>query len=299
MMASGVKTFLGPMRIPFLILTPACLLVGLGTALWTGSPVDPFQFILVLIGGLAAHISVNALNEYYDFKSGLDFKTTRTPFSGGSGSLPAQPQAARQALLTGLTSLAITGLVGVYFTVIRGWGLLPLGIAGLVVVFAYTLWLVRNPILSLLAPGVGFGFFMVNGTQFALAGQYNWTAFIASFVPFFLVSDLLLLNQFPDVEADKTIGRKHFPILLGNRASSLIYSAFLAGAYLSILVGVVTTLLPVGCLLGLLTLPLAVRASLGAYRNANQLPGLIPSMGMNVLINILTPTLVAIGLIIG
>ena len=45
--------------------------------------------ILALAGGLLAHISVNALNEYLDFTSGLDLTTLRTPFSGGSGTLPA------------------------------------------------------------------------------------------------------------------------------------------------------------------------------------------------------------------
>ena len=44
------------------------------------------------------------------------------------------------------------------------------------------------------------------GTDFALTGSYTWTAFLASLIPFFLVSNLLLLNQFPDVEADRSIG---------------------------------------------------------------------------------------------
>jgi len=46
---------------------------------------------------------------------------------------------------------------------------------------------------------------------------------MASLVPFFLVSDLLLLNQFPDAAADERVGRKHIPILIGRRASSFIH----------------------------------------------------------------------------
>src|SRR5512143_700738 len=92
------KYLLGPMRLPFLILTPACVLLGVGTAIWVGGGVDVLQVIVVLVGGLAAHISVNAFNEYFDFKSGLDARTTRTPFTGGSGTLPARPDLAPPAL---------------------------------------------------------------------------------------------------------------------------------------------------------------------------------------------------------
>ncbi len=292
------NTLIKPMRPPFLILTPACVILGLGAAIWTGGQVNLLEFVIVLIGAVCAHISVNALNEYYDFKSGLDLKTQRTPFSGGSGGLPESPAGARNALIVGLVTLAVAGLVGLYFVFQRGWSLLPLGILGLAIIFAYTLWLVRNPWTSLIAPGLGFGPLMVMGTAFALTGSYTWTAFVASLVPFFLVSDLLLLNQFPDAEADRTIGRKHFPILLGNRASSLIYGGFLLGAYLAIIAGILAGVLPLASLIGLATLVLAIPAFRTSYQHSDEIPKLVPAMGMNVLINILTPILVAIGLIL-
>jgi 1,4-dihydroxy-2-naphthoate octaprenyltransferase len=195
------KLLLGPMRAPFLVLDPAIVLLGIGAAAWQqvlqGQPVhiNWGYAVLVLIGSLAAHISVNALNEYFDFKSGLDFRTMKTPFSGGSGTLPAKPEMANAALATGLISLGIAGLIGIYFLVVHGWALLPLGLLGLIVIVVYTTWLTRNWLLCLVAPGLGFGPLMVMGTAFALTGTYTWTAFVASLVPFFLVSDLLLLNQ--------------------------------------------------------------------------------------------------------
>jgi 1,4-dihydroxy-2-naphthoate octaprenyltransferase len=241
---------------------------------------------------------VNALNEYFDFRSGLDLRTRRTPFSGGSGTLPAQPGAARVALATGLITLAIVALVGIYVIVLRGWAILPLGLLGMIVIFAYTKWMLRNPWGSLVAPGLGFGTLMVMGTYFALTGAYTWTSFVASLIPFFLVSNLLLLNQFPDAEADKTVNRRHFPILIGRKASARIYTAFLAAAYLTIIAGVLLKILPVWALLGLLTLPLAFKASQTALQYPDDLPKLMPALVMNVLINILTPLLMAIGLFI-
>ncbi|KAF0123800.1 MAG: 1 4-dihydroxy-2-naphthoate octaprenyltransferase [bacterium] len=293
------KYLLGPMRVPFLILTPACVLLGFGTAVWRTHEVNILYLVLALIGAVCAHISVNALNEYFDFRSGLDFKTERTPFSGGSGTLPEKPDMARSALKTGLITFAITGMIGLYFVYIRGLLLLPLGILGLIIIFTYTIWITRYPILCLIAPGLGFGTFMVMGTDFVLTGQYSWTAFIASLVPFFLVSDLLLLNQFPDTEADQSIGRKHFPILLGRQTSSLIYGLFLLFAYMSIMFGVYLEYLPKISLLGVATIVIAVPAFVGASRYPEDIKKLTPYMGLNVIINIATPILVATGLFIG
>lgn len=291
-----MKALLGPMRLPFLVLTPACVLLGIGAGFYQSGRVDLLQAAIVLIGAVAAHISVNALNEYFDFRSGLDLHTHRTPFSGGSGTLAAQPKTAPRVLATGLVAMAITGVVGLYFVLVRGTALLPLGVAGLLTIAVYTVWLTRYPFLCLIAPGLGFGTFMVMGTSFALTGQYSWTAFVASLVPFFLVNNLLLLNQFPDVEADREIGRNTLPVVIGRRASSWIYITFLLLTYGSIVGGVLANRLPAWALLGLLTVPLAVRAGIGAYRRADDIPNLIPFMVQNVLLNIVTPVLVAVGL---
>ncbi len=290
--------FLGIIRAPFLVLGPACGLLGLGAAAWSGAPVQWGQFALLLVAAVCAHISVNAFNEYFDFRSGLDGLTRRTPFSGGSGTLPAHPEETRLARLTAWGALALTGLIGVHFAWIRGmWALIP-GAVGLFLLVAYTPWLTRRPVLCLLAPGLGFGPLMVMGIAFGLTGRVTWTAFLVSLVPFFLVSDLLLLNQFPDVEADRKVGRCHIPILLGRRTASLVYNLFLAAAYTSILVGVLFKLLPAICLIGLASAALAVPAGIKAFRHADNLPALAPVLGMNVLINLFTPVLVGIGLLI-
>ena len=293
------RAFLGPMRLPFLILTPAIVLLGIGAAFYRSGSVDLVQAVIVLIGAVAAHVSVNALNEYFDFRSGLDLRTQRTPFSGGSGTLPAQPASAPMALVIGLAAMAITAAVGLYFVLVRGLAIIPLGLAGLLLIAVYTVWLTRFPILCLIAPGLGFGLFMVMGTDFSLTGQYSRTAFVASLVPFFLVNNLLLLNQFPDVEADRSIGRKHLPIVIGRRASSWVYILFLLLTYASIVAGVLAGLLPAWTLLGLLTVLLAVPAGVGARRHADDIPNLVPFMVRNVLLNILTPVLMAVGLFLG
>jgi 1,4-dihydroxy-2-naphthoate octaprenyltransferase len=293
------KFLLNPMRLPFLILTPACVVLGLATAIWTSGHVNWLHFFLVLIGALSAHISVNTFNEYFDFKSGLDAKTIRTPFSGGSGMLPENPEMRNAALIMAWVFLALTGAIGIYFGFRIGLGILPLGVLGLIIIYFYTEWITRYPLLCLLAPGLGFGLLMVMGTNFVLTGQYSWTAFIASLVPFFLVSNLLLLNQFPDMEADQSVGRKHYPIQIGKQKSSLIYISFLLLPFAAVGLGVATGLFPLSSLIGFLSLLLVLPIIKGVLAHAEETEKLIPTLGQNVIINLVTPVLVAIGIFIG
>ncbi|HSR30544.1 MAG TPA: prenyltransferase, partial [Anaerolineae bacterium] len=205
---------------------------------------------------------------------------------------------ANVALGIGVVSLTVTALIGIYFVLVRGWAILPLGLLGILVIVFYTNWITRLPLFSLIVTGLGFGLLMVQGTSYVLTGEFSGTAFFASLAPFFLGNNLLLLNQFPDVEADQEVGRRNLPIVIGRRPSSIIYGLLLVATYLSIVVGVWLGHLPVATLLGLLTLPLAVMAAIGAYRYAEDIPELIPSMGFNVILNIATPVLMAIGLLI-
>jgi 1,4-dihydroxy-2-naphthoate octaprenyltransferase len=295
----NLKKLTGPMRPPFLILAPACALVGLGSAYLQTKHINWFYFVLAVIAAVCAHISVNAFNEYFDYKSEVDTRTQRTPFSGGSGTLQAHPELSNATLTLSWITLLVVGLIGLYFCSVWGWQALPIGMMGLILLYGYTAWMVYQPVLCLIAPGLGFGPLMVLSTHFALTGTFTWQALIASFVPFFLVSNLLLLNQFPDVEADQSVGRKHFPILVGRTVSGYIYVAFLIAAYLVVILGVIFGFLPRFSLLALLTLVFAIQIIRNVLANSENIPGLIPAMGQNVIVNLLTPVLLAIGLFIG
>jgi 1,4-dihydroxy-2-naphthoate octaprenyltransferase len=285
------------MRADFLYLDVACVLLATAAAVWTHGQINFLYLTLAFLGAVCAHVSVNALNEYQDFKSGLDLRSKQTPFSGGSGTLPSRPDLAPVALRIGAVSLAITATIGVFFLAVRGLALLPLGLLGLVIIVLYTNWITHQPLLLLIVCGLGFGPLMVNGAYFVLTGQYTWTALFASLVPFFLGNALLLLNQFPDVEVDRAVGRRNLPIAIGRRASSVVYALFLLATFLSIVVGVWLGRLPPGTMLGLLVVPLAVSTTAGVVRYAEDLPKLVRPMGFNVLLNISIPVLMAIGLL--
>ncbi len=285
-------------RAPFLILTPVSVFVGAAVAAWDGFAINAGYLALAMVGALLAHIAVNVINEYYDYQSGVDFKTVRTPFSGGSGILVQGLVSPRAAFMLGIACIAAILGIGWYFFTVHGAGIIPLGILGVIVLYFYTTHITKSPLLCAIAPGLGFGPLMVMGTYFSLTGTYSLAAGLASIVPAFLVSNLLLLNQFPDVEADTLVNRRHLPIVIGREKSSLVYAALLAGAYVALIASVAVGVLPPLALLGLITLPLGWMAVQGARRYYDQIEKLVPIMGKNVVVTLTLPLLMAVGIVI-
>lgn len=282
----------------FLILTPCCLLPAVAFAVAEKTPLSYPHLWLIFIGALAAHISVNMLNEYEDFKSGLDFNTRHTAFSGGSGTLPAAPELAAPVRLAAMVSLLLSVSIGIYFVWVRGWGLLPIGLPGIWLVYFYTSKITHSPLLCLIAPGLAFGPLMMSGAYYVLSGRYSLAVFSASLIVFFLVNNLLLLNQFPDLKADENAGRRHLPISIGRKHSARVYAAFLAAAYALLAVNVWLSFLPVYSLLGLLPVFLAVPAAKMAFEHADDADRLQPALALNVAIALSTPVLMAVGIIL-
>jgi len=293
-----IQLYFRETRPQFLILTLVCVIVGAAAAYWRTGSINVFYLILILIGALSSHASVNILNDYSDYQSGLDKCTLKTPFSGGSGILPGKQMAPSAALVYGILTFALTALVGMYFLVIRGWLLLLVGLPGLVLIAFYTQFITRRPLLCLLAPGIGFGPCMVMGTYYALQGFYDWTSLAASLVPLFLVSNLLLLNQYPDVEVDRLVGRRHFPILIGRLKSTYIYASFVIAMYICVFAAVYMHLLPLLALISVFPFFIVVRIIRGLLKDSDQIANVIPLMGQNVIYILLTPLLLAVGLFI-
>lgn len=179
---------------------------------------------------------------------------------------------------------------------LRGAALLPIGLAGLLLVVTYSSWWVRHPLACLLAPGLGFGPLMVLGTHIALGGQVSASAVVASLVPGLLVCNLLLLNQFPDVEADRQVGRRHLPMVWGRPAAAAVFGGLMLLAALLILGAVALGLWPATALIALLPAPWGWQAWRCARAHADDIPALLPAMRLNVLLNLSVPALLAIGL---
>ena len=282
-------------RAPFLPLS--VVLAFLGTCIaWYDDAFHLGYALLAFFGILLAHISVDVLNEYSDYKSGVDLNAQRTPFSGGSGALPSGLVTPRQALWLGIGTLVAIVPIGVYFTLTVGWSLLPLLLVAALLIVLYTPFILKMGWPEW-APGVGMGTLPVLGAYFVQTADYTLPAVIASIPSGILVHNLLLLNEFPDVEADKTGGRRTLPITMGKAKASIVYSVLTVVVYLWIIGGVVAGQMPVFSLIALLTLPLAIKAIQGALKSED-MNKLLPAMANNVQVVLLTQLLLGIGYIL-
>lgn len=280
-------------RAPFLLLSVVLVLIG-GAVAYQDGKFDGLRLALSMIGVTLAHVAVNLFNELSDYKTRIDEHTKRTPFSGGSGSMQqgaTTPGAVRAvAVVTSLIALAI----GVYLSWVAGWWLMAFVVAGGIATVFYTSHMAKI-VLGELAAGVCLGTFVVLGTYYAQTSTLNAEVIWLSVPPGILTALLLLLNEFPDMEADRAGGRRHLVIMLGYRGAAIVYTAALAAAYLILIAGAVLGWFPYTVLIALLTLPLAFKAAGGALRqDGSSLEQLVPAQGANVGLVLGTDLLIAV-----
>jgi 1,4-dihydroxy-2-naphthoate octaprenyltransferase len=282
-------------RPQFLILS--LILAFLGTAAaWHNGNVNIWYALLAGLGLVLTHASVNILNDYFDFRSGIDQSAKRTPFSGGSGILPANLLKPRQVLWLGIVTFVLAVPIGVYFSIVSGWQLLPLLLIAAFFIVLYSPIILKHPWPEW-AAGAGLGAMPILGMYFVQTGAYTWEAVIACIPSAFLVHNLLLLNEFPDVEADKIANRKTLPISIGRKNAAMVYIAVNIAVYAWIIGWVAARVMPVWALLALLSLPLWIKGINGAMHN-EETNKIIPGMAANVMNVLLTQLLLGIGYVI-
>lgn len=290
-----MKTWVLETRPQFLLLS--AVLAFLGTAIaWNAGSFALFTALLAFLGLLLAHTSVNVINDWFDYRSGIDLETPRTPFSGGSGVLPAHGLTSRQVFWLGMGAFLLIIPIGIYFVLTTGWMLLPLLVVAAICILAYTPLILKTRFPEW-AAGLGLGTLPILGAYFVQANHYTLAAVVAAVPSGLLVYNLLLLNEFPDIEADRKGRRRTLPITEGRRKASLVYSAVTVGVYMWIVAAVALRQMPAFALIALLTLPFAVKAIKGALKS-DDLSKLVPAMGSNVMVVLLTQLLMGIGYIL-
>ena len=292
----SLKAWLLLPRFHFIPLT--VILVSLGTAIAAYEGFfDLGYFALAMIGSILVHITVNVINDYYDYVNGIDLNTPRTPFSGGSGVLTRDLLKPRQAFWVATVSLLMAMVIGIYFVFERGWLLFPLLLVAGFSAYFYNVCLSKWLVGELFA-GLNFGPIMVLGSYYVQTGRYSWEALFASLAPGVLTANLLFLNEFPDREADERGGRRHLVIALGREGARFLYVALIIVAYLLIVIGVVTGIMPWVTLIGLGTVVFGWKAAKGALKDYNDVNRLVPALGANVMTILGTQALLAVGYVI-
>lgn len=290
-------------RANFLFLAAFLNAIGIALAykyLPAGAQLHVVDIVLLILGTMSAHASVNLFNEYSDYRTGIDLNTNRTPFNGGSGMLVQGFTRPSAVLTAAIGTLVFSLAIGIYYAIASHWSLLLIIVIGALSIVAYTEVLAKY-VLGELFAGISLGSLVVVGTYVALTGSYSVSVgqlipmevWLISIPPGILTSLLLLLNEFPDLEADKQGGRKHLLIRFGRNTGAYIYAA---GAILTYLVIIALPLVGISSwwiYIALIPLPLVFNNIRTTLKYSNDTPKLIPALGGNVIAVLSTDLLLA------
>jgi len=251
-----LSSWLRVIRIRFLLASVIAVLLGLTITWWTSNTVDIFHAALTMIGVLALHVSIDLLNDYWDFKRGIDTQTKRTKFSGGTGVLPEGLLEPRSVYKAGIAFLIFGSILGAYFIYVNG---ITIGIIlafAILSIYFYSTKIV-NVGLAEFFVGVK-GTMIVLGTYFIQTSQIDILPILGGMVIGILSSFVLFITSFPDHDADKDKGRKTLVIILGKKKSSMFFWVFPIFAYMIIIFGVSIEIFPIYSLVTLTTIPLLI-----------------------------------------
>jgi 1,4-dihydroxy-2-naphthoate octaprenyltransferase len=263
-------------------------------------------FLLTLIGAVCVHLATNMLNDNFDFRSGNDLAVKhQNPFAGGGRVLTTGKLSVNAHLGAGVAFLGLGALIGLYLVMQTNLTLLWIGLVGVFAAFFYVAPPVRlaHRGVGELFVGLSFGPLVVMGTYFVQTLRLDWGPFFLSIAFGSLVAAILWINEFPDVEADVSVGKRTLMSRLGFERSTYVYLELLMTAYAFVLLAVVLRTVPWTLLLTFATVPLARKAFFGLRANARDPMALIPAnagtVGLTVTFGILAIVGVATGAILG
>lgn len=283
---SRLNVWVREVRVPFLSLVIVFIPVTLAMA-WNRGYFDALDAVLTLIGVLCLHASANTFNDYFDYKSGIDIVTTPTPFSGGSRVLPKKELKPESVLKLASGLLAIGSAIGVYFTFRYGWVIMTLLLISAISIYFYSTKLASWGLGELFV-GLNFGPLLSMGVYYVQARTISLEPILIGIVLGILTAGVLYINQFPDYDADKSRGRYHIIVRLGKERATKGFKVLIFSAYALIILGVITQITPFITLIGLATLPLAIKASKILDENYNSPMALIPGMASTIMCTLLT-----------
>lgn len=294
-----LRVWLRAARLPFLTGAGVPVLVGTVAAWHDTGDFAWTRFSLTMVGALLVHAGANLTNDYFDHVSGGDpANPAPTPFSGGSRVIQEELVTARQVLGVSLALLFVGGCLGLWLNFVsRGNVILLLGVIGFFLGFFYSSGPLRLGYRGLgeVAVGICFGPVIVLGAYYVQTQALSMSAGLASIPLGILIALVLLINGFPDRDADAAVGKRTLVVILGKRGAAALYRVLLACVYVSTLALVALRTLPQQCLVVLFTLPLARRAWMISARKFDSGSELLPANASTIALH----ALVGVGLCLG
>jgi len=291
-----LSVWLRVIRVRFLLASIIAVSVGLSLNWWQNSTLDSLDAILTFAGVMALHASVDLLNDFWDFKRGIDTKTKRTKMSGGTGVLPEGLLKPSSVYRAGVAFLIIGTVIGGYFVITDGITIaIILGFAILSIYFYST---------KIVDSGLGEffvavkGSMIVIGTLFIQSGEITIESILAGIVVGVLSSLVLFIASFPDHDADKSKGRKTLVIVTGKERAVKLFWIFPLVSYCAILSGVLLQVFPLLSMISFLSIPIMIKSGLGLKKHFNSVDNLFPFMSSTLMFSRLTGVLFVISFLI-
>ena len=284
-------------RLRFLLASVIAVSVGLAINWHLNHSLDIIPAILTFAGVASLHASVDLLNDYWDFKRGIDTSTKRTKMSGGTGVLPEGLLNPSTVYKVGIGFLILGSVIGAYFVFVHGIIIaLILGFAILSIYFYST---------KIVDSGLGEFFVALKGALIVVGAFFIQSESITSeaisggIVVGALSSLVLFIASFPDHDADKSKGRKTLVIVAGKKKGTKIFWIFPIISIGVIIFGVLMKFFPTSTLIALLPIPLILHAGIILSKNYGDVDSMLPSMTKTLMFSRLTGGLFVIGLLLG
>ena len=200
------------------------------------------------------HAGTNIVNEVYDVRKGIDSITSPR----ASHAIVKGRMTERTALIIAAIFFGLAIAVGLYLVWLRGPAIIVLGLLGLVGGWGYTAPPLEYknrafgvPIVFLL-----MGPLMVEGSYFAVSGEWSLTALVLSIPVGLLVAAILHGNEWRDIREDSRAGISTLSARIGRRWAHYGYVGLVLGAYMVLALAVIAGVLPAWTMLAILSLPL-------------------------------------------
>jgi len=292
---SFVLLWFRAIRIKFILASIIAVSNGIAISYWKTGTIDPGYALLTYFGIMCLHISVDLLNDYSDFKRGIDTNTQRTRYSGGTGVIPENLINPKIIYFAGVIFLIFGGLTGLYFVTIKGIVILILLTFAIISIYFYSTNIVNAGLGELFVAIKGC--MIVMGTYYIQSDTIDLTSVFVGIIVGLLSSVVLLVTSFPDYDADKKGGRRTLVILSGKENSVKIFIAIIMVTYGLIIGGAILNIIPIFSIIGLMSIPFGVKA-ISKLRKFNDTSQLVSSMANSILYSRICGLLLAISFII-
>ncbi|WP_078544369.1 1,4-dihydroxy-2-naphthoate polyprenyltransferase [Litchfieldia alkalitelluris] len=277
-------------------LTAAFVPVFIGTALARlEATINIPLFIAMLAACLVIQIATNMINEYYDYKRGLDHAGS----VGIGGAIVRDGIKPSTVLRLAFILFGFAVLLGIYICLHSNWWIALIGTICMLAGYLYTggpVPIAYTPFGEVVA-GIFMGLIIILISFYIQTGEVTTSSVMLSIPIAILVGAILMANNIRDLDGDKENGRKTLAILLGRKNAVRFLGLMFVVAYLWMITLSFTAYAPLSVLLVLISIPKAVHAIKGFIGKTIPIQ-MAPAMKATAQTNTIYGLLLSIGLFI-